>query len=253
MDEKKLRVLFSELKGYSENVPKYDITEQNIWEEYNGIIFRLEELVKEDYSRFKVTPKSERWSNGVDPDTGIEYGYTIHTSVDLDEYKSKLSSILKVLKTEIDALNKGREDSSELQKTSQTKMGTYSYINVSRVQELQVLSRRAFDFQRLIKLCEELNDAFERGNYLSAGLLVRVIIDHIPPIFGKQNFTEVANNYGGDSFKQSMQHLNISSRKIADSLIHTQIRRSETLPTSNQVDFTNDLDRLLEEIIRVSR
>jgi len=82
-------------------------------------------------------------------------------------------------------------------------------------------------------------------------MLVRAIADHIPPIFEKSTFTEVANNHGSKSFKESMKNLDNSSRKISDSHLHTQIRKKEVLPNSNQVDFSNDLDVLLGEIYRV--
>ncbi len=50
--------------------------------------------------------------------------------------------------------------------------------------------------------------------------------------------------------KKSMLHLNNSLRSIADSYLHQQIRNKETLPNATQVSFQQDMDRLLEEIIR---
>jgi hypothetical protein len=79
-------------------------------------------------------------------------------------------------------------------------------------------------------------------------------LDHVPPIFGCKSFAEVSNNYsGGKSFKESMKRLEDSSRKIADSYLHTQIRKSESLPNPTQVDFSNDLDVLLAEIARTNK
>lgn len=48
-----------------------------------------------------------------------------------------------------------------------------------------------------------------------------------------------------------MDHLQKSSRKIADSHLHIMIRKKEVLPNATQVDFKNDLDRLLGEIVRI--
>ena len=49
-------------------------------------------------------------------------------------------------------------------------------------------------------------------------MLTRGLLDHVPPIFGKAKFNEVANNYsgGGRSFKETMHHLENASRKVAD-------------------------------------
>lgn len=48
-----------------------------------------------------------------------------------------------------------------------------------------------------------------------------------------------------------MIHLDKSLRKIADSFLHTQIRKKETIPNATQVDFRRDLDVLLGEIVRI--
>jgi hypothetical protein len=83
-------------------------------------------------------------------------------------------------------------------------------------------------------------------------VLTRALLDHIPPIFKCNKFSEVANNYGGSkSFKEAMKYLENSSRKIADHYLHCQIRKSESVPNVKQVDFSNDIDFLLAEIIRI--
>ncbi len=85
-------------------------------------------------------------------------------------------------------------------------------------------------------------------------MLTRGLLDHVPPIFGKTTFSEVANNYGGGgkSFRETMHHLENAARKIADAHLHTPIRESETLPVAQQVNFSPQLDVLLSEIIRIS-
>ena len=87
-------------------------------------------------------------------------------------------------------------------------------------------------------------------------MIGRTILHHVPPIFGLKCFDEIANNYGGPkdhkSFKKNMTHLNESLKNIADSYLHLQIRKKEVLPTENQIDFKQDMDVLLGEIIRIS-
>lgn len=125
------------------------------------------------------------------------------------------------------------------------------YIDKKRFQALKKKSGK-FDFSRLLQMFTELDHAFSVGNYISVILLTRAILDHVAPIFNLSVFTEVANNYGTKSFKDSMAHLENSSRKIADSYLHTKIRSKESLPNKTQVNFSNDLDVLLAEIVRIS-
>ena len=88
-------------------------------------------------------------------------------------------------------------------------------------------------------------------------MIGRTILHHIPPIFNLPSFDEVTNNYGGPkenkSFKKNMSHLNESLKNIADGFLHTQIRKTETLPNETQIDYRQDLDSLLGEIARISK
>jgi hypothetical protein len=148
-----------------------------------------------------------------------------------------------------------KEGQAMLPATKRTGTNGTSFIAESRIEELRQLPSTEFDFQKLIRLCEELNSDYENGNYYSTAMVTRGILDHVPPIFQKASFTEVANNYsgGGRSFKAAMQHLDSASRKVSDGILHDQIRKSETLPTPQQVWCGQQLDILLAEIVRIMK
>ena len=125
------------------------------------------------------------------------------------------------------------------------------YVDVGRIDEIEKLASGQFDFVKLIQLLRELNAAHANSSLLSIPMLVRATIDHVAPIFGKNTFAEVCGAYGSRSFRDSMNNLDKSSRKIADSYLHTPIRMRENLPTPVQVNFRHDLDVLLQEIVRI--
>lgn len=131
--------------------------------------------------------------------------------------------------------------------------GAWPLIAESRLAELRALTSSQFDFRKLIRLCEELNTAYQQECYFATAMLTRALLDHVPPIFDKKNFDEVASNYGGKSFKGTMHHLQNASRNVADGHLHQQVRKAETLPTAQQVNCGQQLDALLEEIIRITR
>lgn len=126
-----------------------------------------------------------------------------------------------------------------------------SYVDFIRIEGLQDSNHSKFDTTKIVQICEELNQAYKEKNYITIPILIRAIIDHVPPIFGKTTFNEVIAHYGTKSFKESMSHLDKSLRKIADALIHNQIRVSEVLPSHTQIDFKADLDVLLSEVCRI--
>jgi DNA-binding MarR family transcriptional regulator len=128
------------------------------------------------------------------------------------------------------------------------------FIDETRLQELKDISSKPsrFDFSKLIKLCEELNSNYSQGNYFATAMLTRAIMDHVPPIFGKDKFTEVVNNYSGTtSFKKSMKNLEDFQRNISDGILHEKIRDSEALLNKTQVNCSQALDQLLGEIVRI--
>lgn len=128
------------------------------------------------------------------------------------------------------------------------------YVDPSRLHAIRTATSSKWDFARLAQMCGELNVAHENECHMSVAMLVRAVVDHVPPIFGCRNFSDVANNYAGAaSFKKSMAHLDKSLRNIADAHLHSQIRRRESIPTGAQVNvFSADLDVLLSEVLRLA-
>lgn len=127
-----------------------------------------------------------------------------------------------------------------------------SYVELSRLCELRAISSTNYDLTRLVCLCEELNVSSAQGTFHATAMLVRAILDHVPPIFGASSFTHIASNVTGSrSFKDAMGALETAARKIADAHLHTQIRKREVLPTATQVNFSPQIDMLLSEIVRL--
>lgn len=132
-------------------------------------------------------------------------------------------------------------------------LSSESFVDLERINQLRSINSPEFNLVKLIKLCEELNKCYANECFFAVTFLTRSIMDHIPPIFKCKNFLELANQYSGNgrSFRDLMQNLENSSRKIADSHLHTQIRKKEILPNKTQVNFSSDLDVLLAEIVRI--
>lgn len=133
------------------------------------------------------------------------------------------------------------------------KMVTF-YVDASIIEEIRKLPTDKFDFKRLVKLLEELNDNYSNGNLYSVTFLLRAIIDHIPPVFNKQNFASLANqNAFGSSNKKLVSHLQDFSRNVSDREIHLPISINSIIITPSEVDFKASLSALLRELINSSK
>lgn len=108
------------------------------------------------------------------------------------------------------------------------------FLNAEVLASLRNLEIKELDTRKLTKMCEELNDNFSRGNYISSALILRAIINHVPPIFGLDRFSQVVAN-SGKSIGRVLARLNDDARPISDLHTHLLMRRNESLPTKNQL------------------
>jgi len=110
-----------------------------------------------------------------------------------------------------------------------------AFVAPELIADLRAANPAQFDFRKLIALCEELNDAYRREAYLSTALLIRAVMNHVPPVFGQTTFAAVVAQ-SGRSIKPMLERLESEARPIADLHTHILMRSRETLPTKNQVE-----------------
>jgi len=198
------------------------------------------------------------WTNKVAPLLKFNNQYYVNFAQNAHKMNLPLSShtlvpAFRVMASQVQmAIEELRMEIEQDGKASDGSSQDGQYVDRSRLQELKNVAATQFDLSRLIKILEELNTCYKNHCDVAVIMLTRALLDHVPPIFSCKTFSEVANNYAGlKSFKESMTHLENSSRKIADQNLHTQIRQKESLPNRTQVNFSNDIDILLSEIVRV--
>lgn len=123
------------------------------------------------------------------------------------------------------------------------------YVDPSRITELRQLTGLRFSTVKLVRLCEELNACLANESYLAAIMLLRSIIDHVPPIFACQNFDQVVSQTNGRSFNAQLNRLNSQAKDVANRFLHDPIGPTQALPKLPQVEFRSELDALLGEVV----
>lgn len=124
-----------------------------------------------------------------------------------------------------------------------------AFLESSVLNALRQAKSGKFDCAKLVRLCEELNDAYGRGNHLSCVLLIRAVMNHVPPIFGCRTFAEVTAQ-SGKSLKAVFRRLEDDARPIADLHTHLLIRAKESVPTKHQVEpYKPSFELLIQEVI----
>jgi hypothetical protein len=125
------------------------------------------------------------------------------------------------------------------------------FIDGELLQQVAEIRSSRYDCTRLVSMCRELNSSYAHGNVHAVAMLVRAILDHVPPIFGCEKFSQVAAQVSGKSLKHSFERLDVQSRKVADKLLHSHIRDREMAPTLTEVAFNSELAQLLSEVCRL--
>ncbi len=123
------------------------------------------------------------------------------------------------------------------------------FLNKDLIIELKSIDIDRLDLSKLIKMCEELNDSYVRANYIACALLIRAVLNHVPPVFGKERFSDVVGQ-SGRSIKAILKRLNEDARPIADLHTHILMRRKESLPSKSQIEpYKAAFEVLIQEII----
>lgn len=117
------------------------------------------------------------------------------------------------------------------------------------IEGLSKVTSGQFDTTKLTGYCREINSSFYHGNVVACLLLMRTVLNHVPPVFGHKSFAEVTAN-AGKSLKDNLEHLESGLRKLADLYAHQPIRKNEQYPTKCQVEpFRPQFELLLHEVL----
>lgn len=127
---------------------------------------------------------------------------------------------------------------------------TGSYVSLGLISELEKLTNEKFDTTKILQFLIEINLNYQQQNIISTSLLLRAFINHIPPIFGKENFESFVNHLKL-STKSILLPLQEQLRKIADYHTHMTISKKEFRPSILQIEpFKAGFELLIQEIIR---
>jgi len=121
-------------------------------------------------------------------------------------------------------------------------------VEPSLIVTLEGLTTSNYDVASLIRICKEINSSYVHGNVLAVVLLMRTVLNHVPPVFGCDTFAQVVAGVG-KSLKESFEHLENGLRKIADFHAHRKIVSVETYPSAAQVEpFKPQFELLLQQV-----
>lgn len=220
----KLLELANEIESFTFCGPSDDPDEQT------AVIYGFKHLVKKFIGTARNVKNQEFQEDLKLIDTNIDLIYEVYD----------LRADVQII---IDHLREIAEHPVEFQNTSG------SFIEPQIIEQLRLVEGCKFDLSKIVRFCEELNSSFNAGNYLASALLLRALINHVPPIFGQTTFQQVVSQVS-KSRRELFKPLDEVARDVADLHTHDSIRHKEVLPTKNQLEpFKANLEFLLQEVL----
>ncbi len=128
---------------------------------------------------------------------------------------------------------------------------TGPYVNISILEGFRS-KKNDFNYKKLITLIEELNFNYLNKKTYSSCMILRAILDHIPPLLAKNDFYEAANNYSWGSEKSSRQKAVkelLTFRNTPDDVLHGQITNKSDIIDFSYLPNKFSVNTLLQECL----
>ena len=165
--------------------------------------------------------------------------------VDVDSVYSEYEA-----RGELDALLPDIEAALERADDSALAVGGSAWIiDAGLIERLSNAQSPTLDVAFLVRMLREINSCFAHGNLVATTLLMRAVLNYVPPLFGHETFPQVVANIGR-SLKDSFGHLENGLRKIADFHTHRRIGPVELYPSPAQVEpFKPQFELLVQQVV----
>jgi hypothetical protein len=152
-------------------------------------------------------------------------------------------------KAELDGLTTDLEEALEVADSSPRQLHAGWIVDPDLISKIERSNGNRLNVTHLVRVLREINSSLVHGNVVATVPLMRAVLNHVPPIFGHQNFEQVVANVGR-SLKDSYLHLEDGLRKIADFHTHKRIDETDTYPSRAQVEpFKPQFELLLQNVL----
>jgi hypothetical protein len=122
------------------------------------------------------------------------------------------------------------------------------YISDELIVALETTTTK-YKLDKLSALARELNENFSAGHPYASQMLLRAILDHVPPAFEQKTFDNVVANVSWSRTDKAHVKKLRDTRASADDVLHRQIRQSPSHFNMNDMPPRAAINALLQALI----
>ncbi|MFC9250408.1 hypothetical protein [Amycolatopsis thailandensis] len=127
-----------------------------------------------------------------------------------------------------------------------------SYVDEALIDKLEAAQAvTKWNLKKLLQLLRELNENYRNEAVYACHALLRMILDHVPPIFGQPNFGSVTSQYKPRSSDKKYSENLENFRLQADDAMHRQARQREDILHFDDLPPRTWVKWLIAEVVAV--
>ena len=142
--------------------------------------------------------------------------------------------------------------SSGVESSPSVPMPPKTYVDLRLIEELEELDKtcpRSLD--KLLDLARELNSNYAADHPYACHMLLRAILDHIPPAFGYERFAQVVSNHSWGVTDSKYVKKLAETRNASDDVLHRQIGNSPSRIGMEDLPPRPYVNALLQQLLNV--
>ncbi len=164
-------------------------------------------------------------------------------------YKVILRTTRKHAAEQIDAFVRQKVAEYELYDFTPPETHIASYVSKTIIDGF-IIKKDKFNYKKLNHLLDDLNENYNKQRQYACAMLIRAILDHIPPLLGFVTFDQVANNYPWNQTDKVHMKSLLDFKDDAHDVLHRIISDDEDLLELNNLLNSNRFNRLLQECLK---
>lgn len=167
-------------------------------------------------------------------------------------YRVILRTTRKHAVEQIDAFVRQKVAEYELYDFTSSEKHVATYVTKAIIDAF-ITRKDKFNYKKLNHMVDDLNENYNKQRQYACAMLIRAILDHVPPLLGFVNFEQVVNEYQWNRTDKALMKSLLDFKDDAHDVLHRRISEDEDLLELNNLPNSNRFNRLLQECLKGGR